>query len=145
MRLIPLDQIPNQQFIVTLDGSLWEITIKETAGTMAATVIRDNVTLVEGQRIAAGTPLIPYRHLQAGGNFIFLTVADALPYWDRFTVDQLLIYATTAEVAAAPVPGLTWPDLTGVVAVPILPTLRITTTGQVRITTDDAQRIVAGV
>lgn len=101
MRDIPLDPVPNQQVIVSLDGNRWQLTIKAARGVMCADILLNDQTLLQGQRIVAGTPLIPYRHLQGAGNFLLLTENDSLPDWRRFGTDQQLIYASAEEIASA--------------------------------------------
>jgi len=111
MDLIELAQVPNQSFSVTLEGVRWDITIKQAREVMVVDLVRDSIEILRGQRIVAGTPIIPYRHLQGDGNFLLLTDGDELPNWERFEVDQQLIYATAAEIAAIPAEALQWPIL----------------------------------
>lgn len=99
MRTINLDPVPNQEFSVTLDGNRWDITIKECNGVMACTLLLNDVLILSGQRIVAGSPLIPYRYLQGSGNFWLLTEDDELPYFDKFGVNQQLTYASFGELA----------------------------------------------
>ncbi|UVE47615.1 hypothetical protein KS461_10110 [Pseudomonas chlororaphis] len=67
---------------------------------MLADIYLNDAPLLMGQRLVAGTPLIPYRFLQGSGNFWFLTENDELPWWERFGVDQLLTYASAGELDA---------------------------------------------
>lgn len=99
MRLIIVEAIPNQSFTVRLDDAQFDITIKETRGVMSATIIRDNVTLIENSRITAGTPILPYKY-QERGNFVMITENEAIPYYDQFGNTQHLIYVEAAEVEA---------------------------------------------
>ena len=98
MGTISLDAIPNQELSVTLDGNRWDITIKECNGVMCCTLVLNDVLLLSGQRIVAGSPLIPYKYMQGSGNFWILTEDDELPYYDRFGVDQQFIYMSAGEV-----------------------------------------------
>jgi hypothetical protein len=98
MRTISLDSTPNQELSVTLDGNRWDITIKECNGVMCCTLVLNDVLLLSGQRIVAGSPLIPYKHMQGSGNFWILTEDDELPYYDRFGVDQQFVYMRFEEV-----------------------------------------------
>lgn len=99
MKEIPLKAVERQNFTIELEGSLFDITLKECNGIMAATVIRDGITLVENRRICAGMTLIPEGHL-AEGNFAFVTDNDNIPYYTRFGSTDILMYATIAEVEA---------------------------------------------
>lgn len=97
---IALTQEPNQSFSIVLDGSRFDISLRDIgADLMAVTIARDGVTLLDGARLVAGTPLLPYKYLETG-NFIFLTQGDAYPYWTEFGVTQSLLYLTAEEVAA---------------------------------------------
>jgi hypothetical protein len=97
MVLIPLEPIVNQKFSTRLDNSRYEITIKETRGIMAVTILRDDVTIVDSVRAVAGVPLIPYAYLESG-NFAFSTANDELPDWTKFGTTQNLIYAGSDEL-----------------------------------------------
>jgi hypothetical protein len=98
---IALQSVPNQAFSVTLDGSRYLFTLKESNGIMCADVTRDDVELLRGHRIVAGAPLLPYRSVQGGfGNFVLLTENDELPYYTSFGGTQQLVYLSAAEIAA---------------------------------------------
>lgn len=98
MRDITLLAVPNQTFSATINGVLWELTIKAAVGTMIADVKRDGVELVLGQRIVAEYPILPYRYLSHQGNFAILTRDGELPWWEEFGRSQALIYLEPAEV-----------------------------------------------
>lgn len=97
MNTIPLEPIVNQKFSTRLENSRYEITIKETRGVMAVTVVRDDVTIVDNVRAVAGAPIIPYGYLESG-NFAFSTANDELPDWAKFGTTQTLVYAGSAEL-----------------------------------------------
>ncbi|CAH0447593.1 hypothetical protein LMG10661_03660 [Ralstonia syzygii subsp. syzygii] len=99
MMQIPLDAIPNQSLSVRLDGRRYEITVQATAGVMSATIIRDGVTLVQGQRCSAGTALLPFLHLEdSDGNFAFLTDDGEYPDYRKFDSTHQLMYFGGAEL-----------------------------------------------
>jgi hypothetical protein len=99
MKEIALDTSPNQSLSVTLDGDLYDLTIKETNGTMAITISRNNETILDSVRMVAGTPLIPYSYLEKG-NFMLLTNDEEYPYYTQFGITQTLIYASQDELDA---------------------------------------------
>lgn len=101
MRTIPLDAVPNQSLSLNLDGNRWNVVIKEARGIMFMDLALNDQTIMLGQRVVAGTPAIPYRHLQTNGNFLFLTDNDELPYWTQFGSSQQLVYVSPGEVADA--------------------------------------------
>lgn len=98
MRDISLLAVPNQTFSATINGVLWELTIKVAVRTMLADVRRDGVDLIRGQRIIAEFPILPYRYLSHQGNFAILTRDGELPWWEEFGRSQSLIYLEPAEV-----------------------------------------------
>lgn len=98
MRDIGLLAVPNQTFSATINGVLWELTIKVARGTMLADVRRDGVDLILGQRIVAEYPILPYRYLSHQGNFAILTRDGELPWWEEFGRSQSLVYLDPSEV-----------------------------------------------
>ena len=96
---IELQATPNQSLSVTLDDARYDLTIKETIGTMSVDIVRDNIPIMTGARLVAGTPFLPYRY-QETGNFIITTEAGEIPYYTRFNVSQFLIYISVEELAA---------------------------------------------
>jgi hypothetical protein len=94
---LPLAAVPNQSFTAQLDNNFFEITLKETAGTMAVTVNLNGTDIVTNIRAVAGEFIIPYAYLEKG-NFIFLTSNDDLPYYTKFGVNQSLVYLSTSEL-----------------------------------------------
>lgn len=111
MQIIDIAQVPGQSFSVTLEGVRWDVRIKQAATSMIADLSADGVTLVSGQRIVAGTPIIPYQYLAGDGNFLIMTENDDLTNWELFGVNQTLIYATFDEISAAPPEVLSWPQV----------------------------------
>lgn len=96
---IALAAVANQQFSVQIDATRYDITLQEANGCMAATIVRDSVTLVSAFRVVAGEPLIPYAYL-TDGNFAIVTDGDALPYWTEFGTTQYMLYVTADEAAS---------------------------------------------
>lgn len=97
---IPLATEANQSFTIVLEGQVWEVTLKEANGTMACTVVRDNVVIIQNTRVLPYAPIIPYPYLELG-NLVITTENDELPYWTAFNVTQYLVYLTPAEMAEA--------------------------------------------
>ena len=96
---IDIRPVPNQSFSATLDETRYQITLKEADGVMSVDITRDGATIAQGARIAAGTPLIPYRY-QERGNFILITEGGCIPFYNQFGLTQFLIYASPAELVA---------------------------------------------
>lgn len=143
MQTIPLALAANQSFNVTLDGNRWGLRIKAAQTSMCADVELNGQMLVQGQRIVAGTPILPYRYLAIFGNFVILTDNDDAPDWQKFASGQVLVYASADELAAIGYPVLTWPLLEGWPVQAPDDDWRITTDFQQRITADGQFRIVS--
>lgn len=99
MKEIPLNMVEKQSLSVLIDGVLFELAFKLCNGIMAATIIRDGVTVVENRRVVAGVGIIPQGDREAG-NFLILTNNDDLPYFSRFAATDALIYANEEETTA---------------------------------------------
>lgn len=111
MQIIDIAQVPSQSFSVTIEGVRWDLLIKQANESMAMDVTADGIRLLSGQRVVAGTPVIPYPYLVDDGNFLIMTENDELPNWELFTVNQVLIYATFDEISAAPSEVVSWPKI----------------------------------
>lgn len=99
MKEIPLNTVEKQSLSVLIDGVLFELAFKLCNGIMAATIIRDGVTIVENRRVVAGVGIIPQGDREAG-NFLILTNNDDLPYFSRFAATDVLVYANEEETIA---------------------------------------------
>lgn len=98
MQDIGLAAVPNQNFFVQLDERAYAITIHQGADCVVATVVRDEVTVIQGVRIVPGAPLLPYRY-EEDGNFILTTQDDELPDYTQFGVTQFLTYLSADDLA----------------------------------------------
>lgn len=100
MKLITLQQIPNQEVIVTLDGSRYKIQIKSASSFMTYGIERDGVVIIEnGNRIVNGTPLLTYKYMESG-NFVLDVPDNELPDYKKFGSTQFLIFASQEEIEA---------------------------------------------
>lgn len=95
-----MQAIPNQTLTVTPDDNRYSITIKEADGIMAVTILINEVEVISGLEVVAGSLLIPYSYLE-NGNFVFVTDSDAIPYYDEFGLSQYLIYIPQSELDEA--------------------------------------------
>lgn len=95
--LIPIQATANQSLTVQLGDDRYVIEIKVSVGCMAMTIERNEVVVIEGSRVLAGEPVIPYHYLEAG-NFILLTQDDALPDWQQFGITQSLVFLSEDEI-----------------------------------------------
>jgi hypothetical protein len=99
--IIPLSAEPNQEVVVVLGGVRHTLTVKEAGGVMVVTIMRGSQVLISSVRACAGTPLLPYRHMEDDfGNFIFISPDDDLiPYWTDFETGTQLVWTSAAELA----------------------------------------------
>lgn len=96
---IPLDNIPNQSFSITIDNNFYDIKIKESNGVMSLSMLRNNEIVQSSVRMVPGYFLIPYSYKESG-NFFMITANDDYPYYDRFGIDQKLFYIPQTELNA---------------------------------------------
>lgn len=95
--IIPLQPVSNQSLSILLDGNRYELTVRDTGQVVIIDITRDDTVILQGSRIIAGEPVIPYRHLEAG-NFTLLSSDGDLPSSSEFGVSQTFYYATQAEI-----------------------------------------------
>lgn len=99
MQIIPLRAFPNQSVSFTLDGNRWDVTVKQARVTMIADVVINDVPIIYGSRILAGSPVLPFIYQMQYGNLLLLAEDDQLSDWRRFEADQILLYVSPAELA----------------------------------------------
>lgn len=98
---ITLQAIPNQELTIQLDDVRYALLLQEAGGIMAASLSIDEVVVLQGIRVVAGGPLFPYKYMEGdGGNFIFVTESEEIPFYTEFGITQSLIYLTVAEIEA---------------------------------------------
>jgi hypothetical protein len=101
-QVVPLDAIPNQELSILLENVRYDIRLVALDDVMAIDLNINDVVVLSGFRVVAGTPVIPYQYLENNqGNFLFLTELDDAPYWTEFGGTQLLVYLTAEEVSEA--------------------------------------------
>lgn len=100
---VPLQAIPNQSLTIQLANVNYDLNIHDCFPVMGVTLVINNGLIVSGMRAVANFPIIPSAYLQ-NGNFAFVTNTEdktysvVYPYWDRFNIDQFLIYASPEEL-----------------------------------------------
>jgi hypothetical protein len=96
---LPLQQTANQSFTTTLDGNLYDLTVRTCNGVTTVSITLNGTDVVDNAQAPASGPIIPSQYLEAG-NFSFLTANQQLPTYEQFTLTQSLFYFTAAELAA---------------------------------------------
>ena len=98
---IPLQAVPNQSLSVLLDGNNYEIKIKSIGDElMAIDIVKNNVSLIEGQRMVPSFFLIPYGYKGQDGNFSLITDNNEYPFYELFGISQSLLYFSPEDIAA---------------------------------------------
>lgn len=99
MLLIPLAQVPNQQFSLQLDDDFYNITVKFIINLMTVTVVRNNETIIDNVRAEPDLPIIPYDYLEGdNGNFTFITSGGEYPIYSQFGITQFFFFADNEEL-----------------------------------------------
>lgn len=103
MQQIPIQSIPNQEFSITLDGNIYDITPKTMDNITCVSIVRNGVDIIDNIRCVPFQPVLPAQY-QESGNFSFVTGNGDLPYYTQFNVTQQLIYLSADELAALRAP-----------------------------------------
>lgn len=104
MKTISLAKVASQTISARLDGRRYVITIKSIGNNvMAASIVRDGVTIITNSRIVTGSLIMPYRSMEdQSGNFaIVVDDGNSLIDYLQFGDTQTLVYYSNAELVAA--------------------------------------------
>jgi hypothetical protein len=97
---IPLSILPNQSISIYLNNAQYDLRFHDCDnGVMSIDIGINNVPLLTGTRLISNYPIIVSQYME-NGNFILQTANNEYPDWNRFGVDQYLIFATQAEIEA---------------------------------------------
>jgi hypothetical protein len=121
MQLIPLQNISNQSLSVVLDDIRWDISIKTANNTIAVSLTRDGLLIIENLRAVANMRIIPCKYQEAG-NFTIITTNFEIPDYTKFGISQYLVYASAAELQElriAPSPYWVASDFDPIAALPL--------------------------
>lgn len=101
-QVVPITATPNQSLSIQVDDVRYSIRLRDIGSMMALDLSIDDVVILQGLRVVANSPLIPYEYLEGdGGNFLFITELGDLPHWDQFESTQTLLYVTATEIESA--------------------------------------------
>lgn len=82
---IPLEVLPNQSLTIRLSSSRYLIAIKMLSDAlMAISITRDDILLIQNERLVPSTLLLPEHQALGYGNFMFTTPEDAYPHYSGF-------------------------------------------------------------
>ena len=98
-QLVPLSPISNQSFSINLDDVRYEFRLRNIADSMVLDLSIEDETILQGHRLLADTPIIPYEYLEmSGGNFVMITEVGDIPIFSQFGVTQFMLYFSIAEL-----------------------------------------------
>lgn len=92
-----LKPIPNQRFSVTKNDHVYDFHFFSCEEFMAYDLSIDQEEIATGYRMVYGYPLIPYQHLELGGNFVIDIVNGDYADYESFGDSQFLRYLTQEE------------------------------------------------
>lgn len=101
MRLIPISATPTQSFTFNFGGYRYDFTFRYNDGFMTYDISIDENPILLGCRFVIGQMLIPYKYLEADGNFILSSESgneDAV--YTEFGDSQNFYYLTAEEAEA---------------------------------------------
>jgi hypothetical protein len=97
MQVLPISAIPNQQLSVILNDNQWNITLRDTNGTMSVSLTRNSEIIVLNARAVAGMRILQSRY-QEEGNFAIISNNQGIPDYTQFGVTQFLVYISPDEL-----------------------------------------------
>lgn len=97
MKIIELNNIPNQRTTFTIDGIIYSLRIKFTPFGAYYDLKIDSSDIV-GIKLTSMQPMIPYNYMVKEGNFIFVNAdGDGFNY-KNFNSTQILYYLDKDEM-----------------------------------------------
>ena len=97
MEQINLSNLPNQSFSYTSGSNTFDLLIKESNGSMYASITSNGNDLIDSVRIMPNQLIIPYLYLE-NGNFIIIAQGNDDVYYDQFGITQTLLYLTASDL-----------------------------------------------
>ena len=91
-------QQANQNFKVTINSELYDVTIRTTKYSTFISISRDNQVLISNQILIPNQLIIRYDYLVSSGNFVFTSLNGDLPDYKNFKINQFLYYFTNEEL-----------------------------------------------
>jgi hypothetical protein len=101
LRLIPINPIPVQSFTFNFGGNRYDFTFRFNEGFVTYDIAIDEIGIISGFPFAIGALLIPYKYLEADGNFILSSEAGNQDAdYTEFGDTQNLYYMSAEEAEA---------------------------------------------
>ena len=99
MRLINLQNIPNQSFSITLNNVDYRIAVRTIQDLTFISVWKNGEVLFYNQICVPNGFVDPYKYISENGKIFFKCLDDEYPNYKSFGVTQWLYYLTAEEVA----------------------------------------------
>jgi translation initiation factor IF-1 len=98
---VNLQQLPNQEFSIALENSRYVVRVVQTNTMMAITITKDDVVLIQNQRLLPNDFILRSNLVDAdSGNFFMLVQDESIPVYTAFGVTQFLTYIDSDELEA---------------------------------------------
>ena len=94
---IQLEQIPSQQFVITLGENNYDIRIYSIVGHMAYDLSINGALIIQGFKFVNEVLMLPYPHQEINGNLLLILPDDELPDYKLFGSSQFLTYLDATE------------------------------------------------
>lgn len=96
---ITVQQMPNQEFDINLDGHKYNIGIRTFRDMTLMSIKIDNEVIKNSVRCCPNQVIIPYKHLTSGGNLYWKCLDEEYPHYKKFGDTQFLYYITDEELS----------------------------------------------
>lgn len=97
---IELEQVPNQNFQVTLEDDFYDLTLLTDGDITLLTVVRNNELIITNAKAVPNKDIILSEYkFSEHGNFRFTSVDDDnYPFFSNYGISSFFQYVTKAEV-----------------------------------------------
>lgn len=98
MLLVPIKNVPNQVFSITLNGVGYRIMLRTIQGLTFMSVWVNNEALFYNQICTPNNWVNQYNYISVNGKFYFYCLDDEYPNYEKFGITQALYFLTPEEV-----------------------------------------------
>ena len=98
MLLVPIKNVPNQVFSITLNGVGYRIILRTIQGLTFMSVWVNNEALFYNQICTPNNWVNQYNYISVNGKFYFYCLDEEYPNYEKFGITQALYFLTPEEV-----------------------------------------------
>lgn len=98
MKLLKIQDIPNQVFTTTIGEDNYRIAIRTIQGLSFMSVWKNDIVLFYNQVCVPNEFVNPYNYLSESGKFYFESLDGEYPNYKQFNVTQFLYFLSADEV-----------------------------------------------